>query len=113
MTRTRNGNGWISPGLTLDFHLFSFLCSAITFLAARQRCFIPDSSLLVEKDPVHKPVPLEHRKCKTVAQQSGKYQEIVMVLSTDNFTLKEDCFPFLFQIGISFYLSLFIVLKIK
>lgn len=113
MTRTRNGNGWISPGLTLDFHLFSFLCSAITFLDARQRCFIPDSSPLVEKDPVHKPVPLEHRKCKTVAQQSGKYQENCHGTFYRQFHTQRRFFLFLFQIGISFYLSLFIVLKIK
>jgi len=29
MRKTRNGVGWISPGLMLDFHLLSFLCSAV------------------------------------------------------------------------------------
>lgn len=81
MTRTRNGNGWISPGLMLDCHLFSFLCSAITFLAARQRCFIPDSSLLVEKDPVHKPVPNIQNLGNERFEQAKK-QSILLDLAT-------------------------------
>jgi hypothetical protein len=52
--------------------------------------------------PVHKPVPLEHRKCKTVAQQSGKYQENCHGTFSDNFTLKEDFFFFFFKLAFLF-----------